>query len=141
MTAAVRFIPDTAVFRNALRQHSFSHRDGYLAHTLQQCFISKHLCSFNQQPAAFDVVAIRDALRFHMPLFVQEQVEMLAVCIDNMVQHGFDQLRQLALQLLRFPDPVQAGVAFQNMQMGIHRLLLVHILGTETQVLRHLPFA
>ncbi|MNP69948.1 hypothetical protein D3C76_1661120 [compost metagenome] len=99
MTAAVRFIPDSAVFCNALRQHGFSHRNGYLAHALQQRFISKYLCSFNQQPAAFDVVAVRDAPGFHMPLFVQEQVEMLAFCIDNMVQHRFDQLRQLAFQL------------------------------------------
>ncbi|MNI86087.1 hypothetical protein D3C73_1431460 [compost metagenome] len=51
-------------------------------------------------------MAVGDDLRFNMPLFVQEQVEMLTFIIDDMFDHRVNQLGQLHPQLLGFPYPV-----------------------------------
>ena len=66
---------------------------------------------------------------------------MTGLDIQNPFREKAYQIAQLPLQTGILPHAEKIGIRFQNMQMGIHRLALVLILGAEAHVGYLSPFA
>ena len=66
---------------------------------------------------------------------------MTGLDIQNPFREKAYQIAQLPLQTGILPHAEKIGIRFQNMQMGIHRLALVLILGAEAHVGYFSPFA
>ena len=84
---------------------------------------------------------IGDNAVFTNPIIIEEQFQMTGLDIQNPFREKAYQIAQLPLQTGILPHAEKIGIRFQNMQMGIHRLALVLILGAEAHVGYLSPFA
>ena len=53
---------------------------------------------------------------------------MIGTVIQNLVGENQDQVSELFFEVLVFPYPVQVGIRFEDMQVGIHCFFLILIL-------------
>ena len=53
---------------------------------------------------------------------------MIGTVIQNLVGENQDQVSELFFEVLVFPYPVQVGIRFEDMQMGVHSFFLILIL-------------
>jgi hypothetical protein len=65
---------------------------------------------------------------------------MVGFAIDDMLQEIIDQGNNLLPQPILRQNTVKRGVSFQHMQVGVHALFFVGILGAQAQVGNGLPF-
>ena len=64
---------------------------------------------------------------------------MIGTVIQNLVGENQDQVSELFFEVLVFPYPVQVGIRFEDMQVGIHCFFLILILVAESHILYQFP--
>ncbi len=64
---------------------------------------------------------------------------MIGTVIQDLVGENQDQVTELFFEALVFPYPVQVGIRFEDMQVGVHRLRLIRVLVAEPHILYPFP--
>lgn len=83
--------------------------------------ISEHIRRLPEQPGAFNFMAVGVFGMKAVPVPVEEGSEVAVGRVEDSVQKDLDQPDQRCPGFRGRRDPVEIGVGFQNVQMGVHR--------------------
>ena len=89
--------------------------------------------TFQQQPGGLDVVAVGNGTRQDRP--VPPEIELqVPVRAHHLLADEVKQLHQRGLEPGIGPDPIEIGIGLQDMEMRIHGLVGIDIVGREGHV-------
>ncbi len=130
-SSTLAFVAQRAIGGEALAQHRFRHgkRDG--ADLFEQLRVVQNFGGFAQQPTRLDVVAECVGVRAHLPLLVEEMVQMPRARVENARPENFDQFAQSLRHARILPDAIEIRPGLQHVQMVVHGLLLALVLVAE----------
>jgi len=108
----------------------------------EQFVVAQCLSRSEKEPRCFDVVTERYVARMAVvPCFVEKEPEM-PVRSHDAREEEFEQMTCLTAQpLLRGVKPQQIGIPFEDMQMRVHRFVLVGVLVAQADILQGGPVA
>ena len=110
-------------------------------HPLKQCLVAQLYGCFVNQPGGFDVVAIGQHAVLAVPIVVEEEFQVAALTVQNLLDEQQDEVPELLLQPLVFPNTVEVGVWLKDVQMGVHCLALVLVFFAEAHIGNLFPLA
>ena len=141
MAVAIRFVDHRTVGKTTL-ESGMGDAARHSQRLREQALVAKHLCCLEQEPRRLDVVTVGDDVVGARPVVEEEESEMasLARRDDAVDEESLERLRSLE-QVGVAPHAKQVGVRLDDVQVGVHRLRHVGVLGAQAHVLQRVPEA